>query len=334
MVIQMEITKKWQKALHISPSDYQQWLKEAGSEDLVTAWALENNKIQASQYFTWAMDYYQIPYLKESFFHQIPVQLSLWNKTKNQIKWNKYFLPLYEWEGLVFAACVEPPAIQHKNIFPILVKLDNLRFCWTKIESFTKNPSTSPALQTKQEPFLPKNVENQNLATKIHKFVKTKIFNLTKLTPAKATPGSAFSEIVELTKGLFSHAIIFSYNHDRFHPVRWNNLKGCKEPVSIKENSIFKMVHKTLQPYHGFIVSNPAHKQFFTKWGFASLPKHITLMPITRTKKENQLIGAFMGIADTTIPSEELNRIASCMNQLEEMLPPQHPSPPSFLKAN
>ena len=253
----MTTTNKWQEALHISKLEYQQWQEQAGSDSSVTSWALENNKIHIERYFTWAISYYNIPFLKETFFHQLSINSDLWNRTKKQAKWNKHFLPIYQWQGLTFAACLEPPEKKDKTIIPILATPDKLQFCWQKIQSFTQtNTAYAPAeskesppnTHTQTESSIESETISKVIATKIHKFLKTSIF---KKPSAQNSP--IFVQVIEQTKEMFPQSIIFTYKKGEYTPIKWSaSLKGFPAPIFIDQASIFKIVRKSKQPYHGF----------------------------------------------------------------------------------
>ena len=322
----MTTTNKWQEALHISELEYQQWQKQAGSDTSVISWAFENNKIHTEQYFTWAMSYYNIPFLKETFFHHISINSDLWNRTKKQAKWNKHFLPIYQWQGLTFAACLEPPEEKDKTIVPILATTEKLQFCWQKIQSFTRSytthtpttqasSDTANSLSTHQIEEIESQTISKVIATKIHRFLKTNIF---KKPIIQNSP--IFSQVIEQAKEMFPQSIIFTYKKGQFSPIKWSkSLKGFPVPISIEQASIFKIVRKSKQPYHGFVVENRQHNQFFTQWGFKTLPPHVTLVPIFMPHpNENKLIGAFMGIAKESIPPESLIQIINWCKPLDK----------------
>lgn len=319
----MTTTNKWQEALHVSKLEYQKWQEQAGSDSSVTSWALDNNKIHAEQYFTWAMSYYNIPFLKETFFHQLSINSDLWNRTKKQAKWNKHFLPIYQWQGLTFAACLEPPKEKDKTIIPILATPDKLQFCWQKIQSFTQPHTVQVPTESKKE--TPPDTQTESsiesetiskvIATKIHNFLKTSIF---KKPNVQNSP--IFAQVIEQTKEMFPQSIIFTYKKGEFTPIKWSaTLKGVPAPVSIDQASIFKIVRKSKQPYHGFVVENKQHNQFFIQWGFKKIPPHVTLAPVFMPHtNEKKMIGAFMGIATASISPEALTQITNWCKPLEK----------------
>ena len=75
-------------------------------------------------------------------------------------------------------------------------------------------------------------------------------------------------------------------------PWQWNSycqqMRGTQaqeeEKISLKERSVFRVVHRSQQPYHGYIVVSPVNQQFFNQWNGGGVPEHITICPILINK--------------------------------------------------
>ncbi len=50
--------------------------------------------------------------------------------------------------------------------------------------------------------------------------------------------------------------------------------------ITFEAPSLFRVVARTLRPYHGFPVENPIHKEFFRAFGYGKMPAHVTAVPI------------------------------------------------------
>ncbi len=68
--------------------------------------------------------------------------------------------------------------------------------------------------------------------------------------------------------------------------------------IPLTENSIFRIVYKTMKAYHGWVANNPVNKIFFDNWTEAAVPPHITIVPLIQNE---QLIGLLLGIAENDI---------------------------------
>ena len=128
-----------------------------------------------------------------------------------------------------------------------------------------------------------------------------------------------YKGVFKLSEQFFKGVIIFSFHDNEFTPVEWSDsMSGPATPIKIEKPSIFKMIVKSRSSYHGFIVNNEQHSQFFTPWGFDTLPKHITLIPVFNSSKN--IIGAYMGISDQVIDKKHLHKITKWGNMLAKTL--------------
>ena len=101
--------------------------------------------------------------------------------------------------------------------------------------------------------------------------------------------------------------------------MEWSkSIDGPATPVKIDTPSIFSIIVKSSSPYHGYIVKNEQHTNFFKPWGFKTLPKHITMIPVFDSSKN--IIGAYMGIADKTIQEKHLYEVQKWTKPLVKIL--------------
>lgn len=96
----------WAKGLNISMQLLSEWLNQAGKSDLLR-WALANAKINELHYLAWAKNFYGMASLKPSFFDQAP-NPQIWEKW-GSYDWSASFMPVYEWESVLYIACIEKP---------------------------------------------------------------------------------------------------------------------------------------------------------------------------------------------------------------------------------
>ena len=296
--------QEWQEIFNLSEKDHDEW-KKTDQTDSFPIWAIKHNKLHLDQYIDWAMQHHHVPFLKDSFFYDIEITQQFWNSTKDREKWNKDFLPIYEWENTLFVACLEPPEKKQDNIIPILTSPKNLKDCWNKIQSFSQFESKALKKSNK--------TKDENLATNtgILKSLLNTVVNSSLLTKITASSeNQVYNQVFQISKKYFTGVIIFSFHDTLFTPIEWSDsMEGPANPVKIDKPSIFKMIANSKNPYHGFIIKNDQHSQFFASWGFAELPEHVTLVPLFNSSKE--IIGAFMGISNKMIHQRHLKEIVA-----------------------
>ena len=312
--------KEWQTNFNLSEKDYTEW-KNSDQQDSLAVWAIKDNKINLDQYMDWATQHYQIPFLTDSFFHNITINLQFWNRIKDREEWNNTFLPLYEWQDILFAGCIKPvEKTLDKNIVSILVSPKNLNMFWKKITELSQ-PAVSPVQQksTINNPKTPAGQTKAGFFSKPASLFNT-IINKTILTQIiSVTTNEIFNQVFKLSEKYFTGVLIFSFHNNHFKPMEWSDsMSGSAIPIEIDQPSIFKMIVNSRSPYHGFIVDNEVHNEFFTRWGFSKLPKHITLIPLLNNS--NDIIGAFMGIADEIVHQKHLYEITKWTKPLPTAL--------------
>jgi len=325
--------KEWQKVFDISHQKYQEWKKHCSEESVLT-WALKNKKIDVTQYLKWAKDHFRIPLLNDSFFKVNTIQFRLWKSIKELEQWHEFFLPIHEWKGIVFAGCLEPPKITNKSVTPILVSPEKLTECWDKIQTFpvsefTRSSSHQSRIirlyhSIKSHKSNKKRKPQKNKETKLNRITKfgTAIFSTFSSSSSQTSIKDKCANILEQADQIFFGSIIFSYNKkEQFTPIVWSSsLNGPAKPTDTDIPSIFKIIKDSHQLYHGFIIKNKIHDQFFNDWGFDSLPQQVTLIPIFRYSQPSVIVGAFMGIAKISIHPTKLKRMINVCSPLEKYL--------------
>ena len=140
--------------LGLSPADYNTW-KASGLSDTFPVWAVQQNKISPEKYRKWAINQYQIPFVKDSFFYNITINQSIWQKVHNKAPWNKDLVPLYEWDNTLFAGCIQPPPFElAPNIVAVLIMPKQINILWKKIQQFSnyKPLSSTPTAKARVTP--------------------------------------------------------------------------------------------------------------------------------------------------------------------------------------
>lgn len=99
--------KAWLEALGVTQEKYLNWQKQLPKNESLLRWCLLNQKISSTDYFAWAAEYYGLAVLKQDFFNQAP-NIKLWQQIQSVANWSNSFMPILEWDGVIFIACLEP----------------------------------------------------------------------------------------------------------------------------------------------------------------------------------------------------------------------------------
>lgn len=126
--------KPWAQALKVAGQNYSQWNLEAPQDLNFTFWCLETNKINQQEYLSWARDHYELASLNRNYFEKSP-DVDLLEKTSAHANWTQWMIPISEWDGVIFVACVEPVQDQDWS-FPVqfvLAESSDIKKYWDLI---------------------------------------------------------------------------------------------------------------------------------------------------------------------------------------------------------
>ncbi|MCB0349694.1 MAG: hypothetical protein KDD38_00840 [Bdellovibrionales bacterium] len=144
----MNSTPTWVQALNIKPATYEEWLRLLPKHESLIFTCLLNHQINSEDYFSWAKEYYGLAYLNSNFFEQKP-NISFWKKIEPVANWSEKMIPLHEWDGVVFVACVEPHS-EVKWSFPVqyvLASAQDLTKYWQALQKKQDSTATPPDLE-------------------------------------------------------------------------------------------------------------------------------------------------------------------------------------------
>lgn len=126
----MKTVRPWVEALGISVEDYQRWSSSVPADESVTFRCLREGRIPVDAYLDWARDHYGLAVIKSEFFSQ-PANLELFDKLKTISNWSREALPICEWDGVLFVACVEPSDVEWSYpVRQLLASPDDLEKYW------------------------------------------------------------------------------------------------------------------------------------------------------------------------------------------------------------
>lgn len=111
-----------------------------------------------------------------------------------------------------------------------------------------------------------------------------------------------FSEL----KSHYQQSMILILNGDELKPWKWENSwtpksKAAFNPFNPDQPGLFRIIKRTKQPYHGYVVDSPLNKEFFKLWGFDNFPEHVTALPMI---VEGHLTGIVLCLGDESSASD------------------------------
>lgn len=140
---------------------------------------------------------------------------------------------------------------------------------------------------------------------------------------AAQNESQAFAWAFLQLKSLYSHVMALRTDQQVAHPWLWSSQWSNPEhPIvranSLEQPSLFRIAARTRRPYHGFVVANDLHKEFFSNWGFSTLPACATAVPIL---VNNELWGLLLAIGDAKAESADaLSAVESIAGKLSGFL--------------
>lgn len=105
----------------------------------------EQGLLSSAEYLDWACKYYGLAKLEPSFLER-QFSATTYQKYKDIFHWGPQAVPLFEWDGVVFVACLEPSSVpDHLEVLcrPVLASFETLSQAWRALDSGMKG-SVSP----------------------------------------------------------------------------------------------------------------------------------------------------------------------------------------------
>jgi hypothetical protein len=107
------------------------------------------------------------------------------------------------------------------------------------------------------------------------------------------------------------------YKWDPALPIVANDEKFV---VNLSYPSFFRIVAKTMHPYHGYVIESPAHKEFFANLNFDNPPACVTAIPLKAGDNLWGLLVAFGGQSAQT--ADALNDALGVAEKLTTVMSP------------
>src|SRR5687768_463953 len=97
----------WSQHFPVPEADIQTWHNEASEKKSLLLWCMEKGTIEPHEFLNWARDNYRVPSVGTQFFNTNK-NTSFWAKIKDQAAWSEEIVPISEWDGVLYVACLEP----------------------------------------------------------------------------------------------------------------------------------------------------------------------------------------------------------------------------------
>ncbi len=131
----------------------------------------------------------------------------------------------------------------------------------------------------------------------------------------EAAIGELFSSLCER----FQNAFIMKVDDQHARLYKWDsNLSPVdleKSVVNLSYPTFLRIVSRTGQPYHGYLVDSPAHKELFANLGYPNLPSSITALPV---KFESHLWGFVIAIGQQE--DQKMESLTFAQETVEKLL--------------
>ena len=97
-----------------------------------------------------------------------------------------------------------------------------------------------------------------------------------------------FDEILNRLAKIFDQNMILILKNKVLKPWKWDK-SWLKQPsthniILLNKPSVFRIVYKSNQKYHGYVVPNPTNSDFFQTWNQGVYPEHLTILPLIKDK--------------------------------------------------
>jgi hypothetical protein len=124
-----------------------------------------------------------------------------------------------------------------------------------------------------------------------------KTFVLPQVQPSADEEGEIHAAFENL-KSDYQSALIMKCSDTTAKPYKWDSaisLEINQSAVNLSHPSFFRIVSKTLQPYHGYVIDSPIHREFFSSLKISEPPACVTAIPL---KVDNRLWGILVAFGD------------------------------------
>jgi hypothetical protein len=352
----------WVEALNINPEKLTEWMNLVPEGTPLLAWCLENDHVSTADYLEWARENYGLPVLDNGYFAEI-FDRQEFTTLRKEGPWSRTIFPIGTWEGTTFLACIEPPEELPEGTYAlVLADAHELRRIWDKdnhasrtenegglaihpVGSFVLNldnvslneteGATLVAVMPTAAP-VPQPAVAAPAATEVQAApptppptkIKVRAPEKSEVGPAQAPQwDQEFESASASLQPEYSGLLLMKVESNALHPHQWSQKLQAKEQspiVPLDKPSFFRIVTKTQQPYHGYVVESPIHREFFNQLGLSDFPPSITVTPIMVA---GSMWGVAVALGTMATPSAQnlqkcqaaCERLAQVLTQLHEL---------------
>ena len=157
--------------------------------------ALKNQFIDEIEYQKWAGRYYGLPILEDEFFEKYSSDANFLDKIKKQNIANPSAIPCFEWNDILYVACLEPQELptDQKTVF-FITSLKSMEFLWQSMKPSVRETSPQAPLEElslsiqkedpiEKKPILQK-IDNDDIELKHLSFLESMMFFIMDLSKA------------------------------------------------------------------------------------------------------------------------------------------------------
>lgn len=343
----MESSHAWIEYLNIPTSNLEEWKAEAPEDIPLLVWCLREGKISFKKYASWAKNHYSLPVIHPEFFSNHPPVENL-----SAADWTPWMVPVATWESVTYIGCVMPPPDPEEGFVYLLANPMNLCEVYSNLEKHLEETPQEQEVEDLQDssyqmpdglildlksPMTPPSHSPEGLTLNFELPNAEEVVQAAEpeaaepeappeeeLTipfapPAPKTqanlslPEAALTGWWKETQQVFSHAVLLEASESGFN-VLWKD--GGVAPVvtlSASKPSLFRIALRTEKPYHGFVIENEIHNQFFDHLGAKGYPSCVTAL-LVEGSKDTRFIACFFGFIGKE--GVELNLAESLSKQL------------------
>ena len=107
-----------------------------------------------------------------------------------------------------------------------------------------------------------------------------------------------YDVILNCLSVMFDQSMILMFKNSILKPKRWDS-SWNKDPethnvILLNKPSVFQIVYKTKQKYHGYVAPSAVNDIFFKTWNMGRYPEHLTLLPLIK-KNTTAITGMLLG---------------------------------------
>ena len=125
-----------------------------------------------------------------------------------------------------------------------------------------------------------------------------------------------YKDILNHINTFFDRSMLLLLKNNVLKPWKWDQ-SWPKQPsthnvILLNKPSVFRIVYKTKQKYHGYVVPNPVNDTFFQIWNEGKYPEHLTLLPLLNEDKKikGMLLGMTSKVKGQSILLDKLDVLA------------------------